>query len=450
MKHINLKIERTIYRKDLIQARNLKQVFKTIRNYLAGNISGITRDEILAEQLIFLLFCKIKDELTVKPDEPVNFQINHPNSDTLIKRISRIFIDLKKEYNKIFEENDSIILDEETLKSIVKELENLCITEASRDAIGDAFEIFLGPSLRGNKGQFFTPKNVVKIMIKILDPRIHEKIIDPACGSGGFLIEAVTYLKRGLNNTQNDVIWERNVRGIDKDRFLAKIANIYLMILGLKYNPVHCENSLVPPTDWSSDTFKEIGLGQFDIVVTNPPFGVKIPINSEKTLKQYHIGYKWRKKEKLSKRWEKTDTIQEKQPPQLLFIERCLDLLKEGGRMGIVLPDGLFGNPSNRYVLQFLQEKTKIIAIISCSHLTFLPHTHTKTSLLFLEKKIPKKDYTFFMAIAENVGHDKNGKSLYIMDKKGNYILNAKNERIINDDFPKIIKNYKRHQNGEL
>ncbi|MHA2073506.1 MAG: N-6 DNA methylase [Candidatus Hodarchaeales archaeon] len=439
-----------IYRKDLIKAKNLKLIFNRIRNYLAGNISGTTRDEVLAEQLIFLMFCKIKDELITKSNEPMIFQVNHPNSIVLKERIMTLFSILKSENQNIFEEKDEIFIDESTLELIVKDLETLCIIEASRDAIGDVFEIFLGPSLRGNKGQFFTPKNIVKTMIKLLDPKREEKVIDPACGSGGFLIETAMYSNEETNFNFNSNIQEKQLFGIDKDQFLVKLAKIYLLILGAKNNRIFCENSLLPTPKWKLEVSSEIKFANFDIVVTNPPFGVKIPIKSQETLKHYDLGFKWRKMNKRKTKWQKTGVIHEKQPPQILFIERCLDLLKPKGKLGIVLPDGIFGNPSNRYILQFLLERTKIKAIISCSHLSFLPHTHTKTSLLFLEKNIPENDYSFFMAIADNVGHDKNGKILYHIDSKGEYILDARGRKIINDDFPTIIDNYYRYLNNEL
>lgn len=439
-----------IYRKDLIEAKNLKQIFNRIRNYLAGNISGTTRDEVLAEQLIFIMFCKIKDELLTKSNEPMIFQVNHPNSIRLKERITRLFYVLKSENQDVFEEKDEIFIDGPTLEFIVKELETLCIIEASRDAIGDVFEIFLGPSLRGNKGQFFTPKNIVKLMIKLLDPKKEEKLIDPACGSGGFLIETAMYSKEKTNFNLKSNIQGKQLFGIDKDQFLTKLTKIYLLILGARNNRVFCENSLLPPFKWKPDVSSEIIFEKFDIVVTNPPFGVKIPIKTKETLKQYNFGFKWKKLNKSSTLWKKTEVILEKQPPQILFLERCLDLLKPNGRLGIVLPDGIFGNPSNRYILQYLLERTKIRAVISCSHLAFLPYTHTKTSLLFLEKTVPENDYSFFMAIANNVGHDKNGKILYHIDSKGEYILDAKERKIIKDDFPKIIENYYKYLNNEL
>ncbi|MFX0013995.1 MAG: N-6 DNA methylase [Candidatus Hermodarchaeota archaeon] len=439
----------TILRKDLIEAKDLKQIFKKIRNILAGNFVGTTRDEKLAEQLIFLLFCKINDELEGSINDPVLFQVNYPDASSmknLLDRINRLFNQLTTQYGSMFDNDDKLIIDKVTLSSIVKAVERYSITKARRDVIGDAFEVFLGPSLRGNKGQFFTPKNIVHTMIEILELKLGERFIDPACGSGGFLVVGLTKLiKKEVNKESPESYF---LMGIDKDRFLAKIAQIYLAILGLKENVVFCENSLESPENWNSRALEAIKLNSFDVVCTNPPFGAKIPINNQKILINYDLGYKWKKKSEDL--WEKTTILQDKQPPQILFIERCLNLLKKGGRLGIILPDGIFGNPSDRYIIQYLQQQATILALISCSHLAFLPHTHTKTSLLFVEKKKPEKDYSFFMAIAENVGHDKNGKPLYLIDKKGEYLLDDNGNKIINDDFPKIIANYKDFKLGTL
>ena len=436
----------TIIRKDLIEAKDFKQIFKNMRNLLAGNFVGTTRDEKLAEQLIFLLFCKIEDEIKGSPLEPVAFQLKYPDNSNLLERISNLFNQLKNKYISMFDVHDNLIADEPSLISIVRSIERFSITKASRDVIGDAFEVFLGPSLRGNKGQFFTPKNVVQTMIQILDPKQNERFIDPACGTGGFLIVGLTHQLREEEKKYH----QKSIQlfGIDKDQFLAKITRLYLAILGITGNIIFCENSLNPPSKWSPETSETISLNGFDVVCTNPPFGAKIPIKSEIILENYHLGHKWKKKPDDS--WAETEKLLDKQSPQVLFIERCLEFLRPGGRMGIVLPDGIFGNPSDRYILHYLQHRVIILALISCSHLTFLPHTHTKTSLLFMENTKPQGDYSFFMAIAENVGHDKNGKPLYLMDKKGDYLLDSLGNKIINDDFPKIIDNYKEFTAGRL
>ncbi|MFX1286530.1 MAG: N-6 DNA methylase [Promethearchaeota archaeon] len=443
---------RIIYRKDLAEIKDLKQIFRIMRNQLAGNFVGTTRDERLAEQLIFLLFCKIYDELNGSLDEPVLFQLNYPNiksPNTLTERVTLLFNHLKNQYRSMFDDQDRLLVDKSSLTSIVESIERYSIIKASRDAIGDAFEVFLGPSLRGNKGQFFTPRNIVQTMIGILDPKPKERFIDPACGTGGFLVVGLAQQTKKNKNDSVQELYNSNLFfGIDKDRFLVKITQLYLAILGFQKKVIFCENSLNPPQSWSFKAFEAIKLNSFDIVCTNPPFGAKIPISSKETLRNYHLGHKWKKRSDGS--WYESKTLQDKQPPQILFIERCLELLKPGGRLGIVLPDGIFGNPSDRYILHYLRQHVTILALISCSHLAFLPHTHTKTSLLFIEKRKPHKEYSFFMAIAENVGHDKNGKPLYLMDKTGDFLLGGNGNKVINDDFPKIVEKYKKFRTGTL
>ncbi|MFW9853616.1 MAG: N-6 DNA methylase [Candidatus Thorarchaeota archaeon] len=432
-------------RKDLKPPKDLKSVFKSLRNYLAGNLKGTTRDERLAEQLIFLLFCKIQDEIQTKQEEPVLFQLHHPSNITLDERVKKLFVHLKDAFPIAFDEKDKINIDSYSLMHLTKVLQPFSISEASRDSIGDAFEIFLGPSLRGNKGQFFTPKNVVKTMVSILDPKPGESVIDPACGTGGFLIEVIKHLKDENNKKPTSLPPIANIYGIDKDRFLAKIARLYLMILGADYNPIFCENSLTDPKSWGLELSSKIKQNSFDIVITNPPFGSKISIKNQEILNSFELGHRWQKskdKESGTIRWTKTASLLDSRPPQILFIELALSLLKDDGRLGIVLPDGIFGNPTDRYILEYLQTHSKILGIISCSALTFLPFTHTKTSLLFLQKKKKAEPYDLFMAIADNVGHDKNGKPSYKLDAFGNVLEDNNGFSILNDDFPEIIRRF--------
>jgi type I restriction enzyme M protein len=163
-------------RKDLKIPTNLKAVFRDIRNHLAGMTTGITRDEALAQQLINLLFCKIYDEINTPLNEQVTFRasVDEPPKDVR-QRIVHLFEErVKNEYSDVFEPSDSVDLDAESLVYVVGELQNYLITKASRDALGDAFEVFIGPALRGPEGQFFTPRNVIKMMVDILDPNLDE------------------------------------------------------------------------------------------------------------------------------------------------------------------------------------------------------------------------------------------------------------------------------------
>jgi len=428
-------------RKNLETPKNLKAVFNDIRNHLAGNVTGITRDEAIAQEIINLLFCKIYDEINTAADEQVTFRAGvHESSSDVKNRTVGLFEKVKEDYDDVFEKEDMIKLDADSVVYVVGELQKYAIIKAERDAVGDAFEVFIGPALRGGEGQFFTPRNVVRMAIGMLDPNIDDYIIDPACGSGGFLIVALEYIWAKLDQEANKKGWSKEllavkrrelaskyIAGIDKDSFLAKVTKAYMAIIGDGRGGIFCENSLVPLSEWNQKTRQKISLESFNVLVTNPPFGAKIPVRGDRILEQYEMGFKW-KRDKKTKTWERTNKLQDKQPPQILFIERCLQLLKPGGRMGIVLPDGILGNISDGYIRKFLLDKVKILAVIDMPSETFQPSTSTKTSILFLQKRKEDKEYPIFMAVAEKCGHDRRGK------------------QIKDDDFPNITEAYRQFE----
>jgi len=443
-------------RKDLQPAKNLRVIFDDMRNHLAGNVTGFTRDEPIAEQIINLLFCKIYDEINTDLENEVTFRVGiNENKDEVKKRTVDLFEKkVKNEYNDVFEKSDAIKLPADAIKYIVGELQNFSIIEADRDAIGEAFEVFIGPSLRGGEGQFFTPRSIVKMVINILDPETNEMIIDPACGSGGFLIVALEHVWNKLENEAKNKGWNeailenkkrdvasRYFRGIDKDSFLSKVTKAYMAIVGDGRGGVFCENTLQPFTEWNSKASDKIKQNSFRIIMTNPPFGAKIPIKGESILRQFDLAHKWKFNEDEN-RWDKTNKLHDSQPPQILFIERCIQLLEEGGRMGIVLPDGLLGNITDGYIRQFIKENCKIIGVIDCPVETFQPSTATKTSVLFLQKKKNEKtNYPIFMAVAKKCGHDRRGKAIF----------KANGET--DDEFPEVIsafKIFRRDENVEF
>ena len=346
-----------LIREELRPPTNLKAIFRDIRNHLAGMAIGITRDETLAQEIINLILCKIYDEINTARDDVVTFRAEAGESAEEVKnRIISLFNNVRVEYPDVFDKSDRISLDPQSLTYVVKSLQDYCIKDAERDAIIEAFEVFIGPALRGSEGQFFTPRNVVRMMIDILDPSPGEYIIDPACGSGGFLIVALEYVWKKLESESAREKWSeetlaarrkstaRSLRGIDKDRFLARVTKAYMAIVGDSTRGVFCENSLEVPSKWDPGTQEKIQLGSFDVLITNPPHGSKIPIKGNRILEQYDLGKKW-KKHRETGEWKKTNLVRGKQPPQVLFIERCLQLLKPGGRMGIILPESLFCNP---------------------------------------------------------------------------------------------------------
>ncbi len=435
-------------RKDLKPAYNLKSVFRTIRNYLAANAVGITRDEIFAQQIINLIFCKIYDERFTKPDDTVKFRAGFGEKNSEIRnRIRLLFEHVKNQYSDVIEKNDEILLDDNALTYCVGELQIFCIIESERDAIADAFETFIGPSLKGGQGQFFTPRNVVKLIVEMTDPTPDNKVIDPACGSGGFLIEALRKIWRNIEERGYSLNWPeheiysekqkvaiKNIRGIDKDSFLSKVAKAYMAIIGDGRSGVFCENSLDNPLHWKALARDQIQLGMFDIVITNPPFGQKLKIDDTSVLESFHLGHKW-SSDKNTDIYEQQTQLYAGQAPQILFIERCLELLKPNGRLGIIAPESMFCNPSHRYIVQYIKSVARINAIVSLPEELFQPYTHAKTCAVVIEK-IPtdhEKGHKIFMAIAKWCGHDSRG------------LL------IPYDDIPAIIKKYTEFkQNGFL
>ena len=411
-------------RSDLKKTHNLKSVFGSIRNYLAANNTGITLDNEFVVQIINIIFCKIYDERFTRAGDIVNFRagIEEPAAE-VGARIKRLFNSVKEKYPDVFNRNDAISLTDSSIAYIVGELQQYCMTESERDVIADAFEVFISPSLRGGQGQFFTPRNVVKLLVALTDPAKTDKLIDPACGSGGFLIESLRHVWAKVKKDGEELGWPdreifadqqevaiKNLRGIDKESFLSKTTKAYMAILGDGRGGIFCENSLEMPSNWSSETRNSIQLGAFDVILTNPPYGSKLKIDDRSILNNYDLGFQWKAKDGV---FEKTTKLLDFQTPQVLFIERCLDLLKSGGRLGIVAPESMFCNPSHKYIMNYVERRAQIEAVISMPENLFQPHTHAKTCVVMMRKLAEGEtitgDSSIFMAQAKWCGHDSRG-----------------------------------------
>lgn len=423
---------------------NLKSVFRDVRNHLAGNTTGITRDQALAQEIMYILFCKIFDELSCAPDDLPAFRagVDEPAS-RISGRIRRLFEGVKAEYPDVFATNEELSLDDNSLRYVVGELQTYLVTRAARDAIGEAFEVFIGPAVRGEEGQFFTPRNVVQMMVELIDPKPGEMLIDPSCGSGGFLVVALEHMWSQLEKEAVRLGWSdaqlerkkrdtatRCVRGLDKDDFLTKVTKAYMAIIGDGRGGIFCEDSLAEPEHWREMTSSAIQLGKFDVVVTNPPFGSKIRVKGDRKLSQFRLAHKWVAPSKSRADWEETKELRKDEAPQILFIERCVQLLKPGGRLAIVLPESLFGMPTYGYVVKYLFENFKLRAFVSMPEDLFQPSTHAKTCVVLLENTRPSASDEIEMAIADWCGHDSRGNPTVRLDEEGNEVLL--------DDIPKI------------
>ncbi len=425
----------SLKKKDLKKSLNLKKTFVSINNHLYGKLKYADTDtRARSKEIINLLLCKLVDEINKSPEDEMEIYIREGETEKeLLERIQTFFqLNVKKKYPNVMGENEQITLNKDLLFIIIKELGQISLLESSKDILSDAFEIFVSKMLKDEGGQFFTPPNIVKFMVNYLDPEEDSKVLDPACGHGGFLLETKDLLWSKIDYEQKKVKIISNLHGIDKDLFLARICKLYLEILSGGKSNVFCEDSL-DPFSYREQAKKIIKNNYFDSILTNPPFGAKIPINNKELLNEYEFGHIWKN---IDGNWQKREKIVKQQPPQILFIERCVQLLKEGGKLGIVLPEGIFGNPSDRYIWDFLKSNGKILGIISLDQNTFQPYTCNKTSILFFQKlKDIPDDYKIDFAIIDNVGHDKDGKTQYILNKDGTKKLDRDKNPIINDDL---------------
>ncbi|TAE03655.1 MAG: restriction endonuclease subunit M [Bacteroidetes bacterium] len=410
-------------RQDLRPTHNLKAIFKSIRNHLAANTVGATRDEVLAQQLINLIFCKLYDEKFTEPNQMVRFRAGiNENSQEVEYRILSLFNDVKTNLSEVIDQEDRIILDTNSIVYVVGELQNYSLMNSERDVVADAFETFIGHALKGGQGQFFTPRNVVRMIVDILQPSENDKIIDPACGSGGFLVDALKFVWEKVAKKAKKLAWSNklleteqlkiatnNFRGIDKDYFLSKVAKAYMNLVGDGTTGIFCEDSLEQPQHWKAEAQSKIQMGTFDMVLTNPPFGSKIPVTGENKLSQYQLGYKWKFNTK-NNTWQKTNQLKEREEPQVLFIERCLDLLKDGGKMAMVLPNGMLGNEHEEYLRDYMLKKGNLFAIVELPFETFSPNVTIKTSVLFVQKGKTNSNQELFISINKFCGHDKKGR----------------------------------------
>ena len=464
---------------------NLLFTFKTCHNHIYVN-EGMQKQPAFFE-LLKVIFCKIEDERNIP--KPLDFyatseeRSNLDGQLTVKNRIDRIFDRVKKEKKnaKIFEPNDSIKLLPRTLSYIVSELQKYSLLNTRIDIKGKAYEEIVGANLRGDRGEFFTPRNVMNMVVEMINPTMDEKVLDSSCGTGGFLVTAMTHAMKQLeidfikDTGKEKDDWDDYEKRIFQDKISDMAMNNYYgfdinpdLVKATKMNMVMNNdgsgnilqtNSLLPPHEWTDDFKTRLSnalqikkesiknkndIAFFDVIVTNPPFGSKIPIKDHAILNQFELARIWTQNKKSGK-WVMTDRYQSSVSPEILFIERCYQFLKPGGRMGIVLPDALLGSPGTGYIREWLIKNTKIIASIDLHEDTFQPGNGTQTSVLILQKKTPDEisieessgqmaDYNIYMAIVDKIGHDKRGNTLFKRDKDGNEIMIPEKQTVIKID----------------
>ncbi len=391
--------------------RGPKEAFREIRNYLAGQWVGATRDDALLDEVLKCLFCKLLIEKGEA--EPLK---STGDSVELAKRVRAIFATVRKEFPDIYERDAEILLDPVALAFVMDALD-FSIMDAASDPIGDAFEAFVGSESKGNSGQFFTPRSVTNLLVAALDPKPGETILDPACGAGGFLTSVCAhYAQQGVSGKRLVQEVSKNLYGIDKDAHLAKLARMHIALLTSAHPQVICGDSLAL-TNGNGGILNHLPKGGVDVLLTNPPFGVRIIAANQEVMQSFSLAKRW-VPDKRTGRLAPSNELLTNVPPQVLFVERCLSLLKPGGRLGMVVPESLLSNKSYRHVVEYLVTNSDLHAVMGMPDALFKTSgkggTHTKTCLLVATKlgKSAKRTSSIFMAEAKWCGQDSRARAI--------------------------------------
>ena len=384
---------------------------------------------------------------------PMMFR-NTGQTDTELKsRIQHLFDGAKNQWPGVFQEGSTFELTDSHLAICVSSLQDVRLFDSNLQIVDEAFEYLVNKTAKGEKGQFFTPRHVIDMCVKMLNPKPGEYIIDTASGSCGFPVHTIFQLTGGFaandEFTENDKENIRKVFGIDFDEKTVRIARTLNLIAGDGQTNVLHLNTL-DFERWRDRTEKDrkwirtYGEGferleklrieegennrfNFDVLMANPPFAGDI--RESRILHQYQLGFKDNKKP------------HSKVGRDILFIERNLDFLKPGGRMAIVLPQGRFNNASDKHVRDFVADQARILAVVGLHPNTFKPHTGTKTSVLFVQKwddeLCPKleNDYPIFFAVSEKGGRNNSGDYVHRKDDNDQKELDDNCHPIVEHDL---------------
>ena len=374
-----------------------------------------------------LLFCKLRDEKTTKRGDSYKFQIGtHETAEEVYERINSIYLKARKEDSEVFK--DDIRLDPKVIYAVVEHLQSINFNKTELDTKGVAFERFMEDFFKGKMGQFFTPREIIKFCVIMLNPDRSDLILDPACGSGGFLLNTMDKVrKEAEKNYDEREAWEHwhkfamnNLYGIEINDQIARVCKMNMIIHDDGHTNIISTDSL-RNIDEISDIHRSFKKNYFDIILTNPPFGATVKSTEKDYLNKYELGAKIKKRNS--------------QKTEILFIERCIDFIKpKTGKIGIVLPDGILTNSSLQPVRDFIMERCQILAVVSLPQFAFSHFgAGVKSSLVFLRKKGENEtleNYSIFMAIAEHIGYDATGRKDPV------------------NDFDKIYDEYQKFRNN--
>ena len=414
------------------------------------------------EEIFKIIYAKLFDEKLARErreNQEVLFR-KYKEPEKTYDVINTLFKNAARQWPDTFETSDRIRLSPDRLNTCIPFLENFRLFETGKgeyEIIDSAFEYLITEVSKGKKGQYFTPRHVIKMCVKMMNPKEEEYVIDPACGSGGFLLHTMYHAWDNLLSTEiaKKEYAGKYLFGIDFDDNMRRISQALMLIAGDGRHHIFKRDSL-DARDWQRVDAEEARVAlrnllskeekfiddkeneltfrylNFDILMTNPPFAGENPESG--LLRQYELA---KKNGKLRGNVER----------HILFIERSLDAIRPGGRMAIVLPQGVLNNTNMQYIREWLFDKARILAVVGLHGNTFKPHTGTKTSVLFLQKWGAEageslSDYPIFMAVSKKAGKDNSGDYVYKKDEKGNFIFDSRGHKVLDHDLNEIAEEF--------
>ena len=381
---------------EAVTEKELTQRFNRAHNALWGG--GALNPSAAFDELNKLIFCKIWDENKKRKNgDAYDFQIFKESTEektnkSLYDRITSLYADGRKKDFELFKED--IRLSPEKLRTVVSYLESVNLGKTDLDSKGRAFETFTGSLFRGDFGQFFTPRPIVKFIVDVLPITNDSLVLDTCCGSGGFLLHALDKVRKEASEYHNEGTekhykhWhgfaEKNLFGIEINEQIARVAKMNMLIHDDGHTNVVTADGLCPIEEIVNETGnKGFKNNHFDFIITNPPFGSKIKLTERAYMNQY--GYAFKPASWLDPKGR--GNPRETQSSEVLFIEQCHGYLREGGYLAIVIPDGILTNYTLQYVREGIEEMYRIVAVISIPQTAFAATgAGVKCSVLFLKK----------------------------------------------------------------
>lgn len=455
----------------LPRPQNIRFLLASCHNKLYGR--GMENEDFdLAMDMVRILLAKIEDETA--PGENPRFWITNSEYHTSEGRakaaaeVQSLFREYANQYPDVFDEHEKIQVGEDCIAEAVGILKDWSLAARVDDAddwdlMGETYEQFTHINLKRQQGQFFTNRLVVSMMIKVLDPKIGEHTLDPAGGSGGFATAIFRYLRRKvLESTQPNTPSRQRQLSLIKDNVflveiakrLVKIAKCAMLMTGDGQSGMTRGNSLdsfdrLDP--WIISRCYKGKSNAPDVIATNPPFSgqkVESMISDRTILRNFIFGHSCKVQDNGKYVFsDSDDDLLLRQAPEILFLERCLDWLKPGGRLGIVMPKGFLDNISYEQYRQWLLANFKLDGVVTLHKDTFQPDTGVRTCILFISKPLTPSDlpsnYPIFMAQSQRIGQDSKGNPVYILDGNG------RSTGVLNQDLQEIAQAFVDFKNGD-